>query len=149
MTVYAPVDDVVSPIAQALLNIAQTQLSGIQTFYAYETDGPPDHNSFMVMDPQFEVTDDTNGRLFLLLKFRLCLRYQQVVESVDTPPLRSYIMPMLSAYSAWDNNELGGLARLISVRSGGIVRELYAGTPYKTLVLTVNVETEYNIPTGE
>lgn len=148
MTVYPPNDDVVGPIAQQLISIGQTQLTGIEAFYVDETDEPPVHNSLMVMNPAFEVKDDTDGRLFLLLKFKLCLRYDSRLSQVDLPALRTYLTPMLKAYGAWVNNELTGLARVTSIVSGGIVREIYNGTMYRTLVMNLSVETEYNIPTN-
>lgn len=148
MTVYPPTDDVVGPIAQALVAIAQTQFTGIENFLVDETDEPPPHNSLMVMNPAFDVKDDSNGRLFLNLKFKICLRYDTRQSTIDLPALRQYVTPFLLAYGAWENNELGGLARLLSVAGGGIVRELYAGTLYRTLILNLLVETEYNIPTN-
>lgn len=148
MTAYPPIDDVVGPIAQEFINIAQASFTGIEGFYPDETDEPPPHNSLMVMNPAFDVKDDSNGRLFLLLKFKLCLRYDTRQSSIDLPALRQYVTPFLLAYGAWENNELGGLARLLSVAGGGIVREIYNGVLYRTLVLNLAVETEYNIPTN-
>lgn len=147
MTVYPPNDDIVGPVAAALLTIGQQSFTGIESFFADETDEPPPHNSLMVMNPTFDIRDDSNGRFFLMLKYRLCLRYDVRESTVDLPALRQYVTPFLLAYGAWENNELGGLARVTSVTSGGIVREMYSGAMYRTLLLNIVVETEYNIPT--
>lgn len=145
-TVYNPTDDLVGPIASALLSVGQTQLTGIDYFYADESDEPPQHNSLMVMSPQFDILDDTNGRLEMVLKFRVCLRYNVRQISVDNPALRTYMTPMLQAYSSWANTDLGGLSRQIDVKGGGIIREMYAGEMFRTLLLNLGVVTEYNIP---
>lgn len=148
MTVYPPNDDVVGPIAHQLVLIAQSQLTGIDYFYEYETDGAPQHNSLMVMEPKFDITDDSDGRYFIILKFTIVLRYSTSQTSIDLAPMRQYVTPMLQAYGSWLNSDLGGLCRIVSIKSGGIVRELYAGEPFRSLVLNIAIETEYNIPTS-
>lgn len=143
--VYSPADNLVGPIIQQLANIAQTNITGITEVYIDEPDGAPEDNSLEIGLAKYDVLDDTNGKLKLLLTFSLRFRRTRVTAAQDLPALRSYVIPFLMAYSSWGAQDLAGDSMLVTVKQGGITQDIRSGQPYRTLITNVQVLTEFNI----
>lgn len=128
--------------------IASGQITGVGRIYEQEPDTPPEDGSVIVAMRKFKVESDTNGKLKLRITFGLfyCKRRKRTTQ--DMPAVEQYLMPFLSAYSAWGNQTLNNDAELVGVSDGGVVQQPIAGEIYRCLVVNVDVLTEYNIPTS-
>lgn len=146
MTLYTPSDILVGPIVQQIATIIENQIAGVDRVYVNIPDGPPEDNSVIIPLTNFEILDETNGRLSVRLTFgmRHLIRRKSMDEAITN--CYSYIMPYFQCFSAWVNQDLGGLARLMTIKNGGVTQFIEAGQVFLALIINLQVLTEFNIP---
>lgn len=146
MTIYSPSNDLVQPIIHAIADIIRNQIDGVSYVYEEVPDTPPEDASVVLPLQPFKVLGDTNGKLYLKIPIavRFVVRRGSFAENIAYA--YTYIAPFLKAFSAWENQTLGGLAQSVSPTTGGVAQIIENGTAYVCLVTVVEVLTEYNIP---
>lgn len=143
---FTPSDSLIGPIVSQIAQIIETQIAGVDRVYPNIPDGPPEDNSVIIPLSNFEILDETNGRLSVRLTFgvRHLIRRKEMGESVTA--CYSYLMPYFQCFSAWKNQDLGGTARLMTVKNGGITQFIESGQVYLALIINLQVLTEFTIP---
>lgn len=146
--VYQPDPTFVTDIIAALAEIARTQVAGINTIWEQPPDGSPEDGDLIFPSPAFAIKGNTNGKLYLSLKFSMRYVIRRGDLSADMLQAYSYITPFLLAYSAWGNQQLGGLCQEINVNTGGVTQSIFSGINMICLLINLEVLLDYNIPTS-
>ncbi|GHO55525.1 hypothetical protein [Ktedonobacter robiniae] len=148
MTVYQPQDPVISPVVAAIANIVQTQIAGVTVVYQQPPDGPPEDGSVVIPLSTYKILGDSNGKMYTKLTFgiRHFIRRGNFQENVLAA--YSYWYPYMQAFSAWGNQDLGGLAQNITVSNGGVTQFVQAAQVFTALIVNLDVILEFNIPTS-
>ncbi|GHO45191.1 hypothetical protein [Ktedonospora formicarum] len=143
---YEP-QDVISPIISAIADIVHTQISGVSQVYEQPPDGPPEDGTVEIPLSNYKIADDTNGKL--CTHFTFGLRHFVVRGSFPENVLAAYAYwwPYMQAFSRWSNQSLGGRARLMTVTNGGVTQFVQAGQVFVCLIVNLEVQYEFNIPT--
>jgi hypothetical protein len=144
MPTYPAEDTVIGPIVDQLHRIIHGDV-GVERIYDTDPDSQPEHGSAIIPAPLFEILSDTNGKLYLKLKFQIRHVSRRTVLAQNLKYLYTYVMPYLQALAAWPNNELGGEAIQVNIIKGGIGQLPVNGQVHLALYLNIEVLTEFNI----
>src|SRR5579859_3831617 len=132
---YTPDDWLIGPMVASLADIISNQITGIDKVYQQDPDGSPLNNSVTITLHKFKVEDDTNGKLQLRIIFAITHWFRRSNYGQGIAKAYSYIMPYLLTFSAWPNQQLGHLARIMQVSEGGVTQLKYANEPHVGLVI--------------
>lgn len=143
-----PADDIVGPIVSALSNVLTTQISGLGRMYTKAPDGPPENNSVIFPLTKVKFEEDTNGKFYVRLTFRITYIQRRSKYPDNIQALYTMFSSMSRILSSWPNQTLGGASISVCPKDAGFTQWAEAGTSFVALFINTEVLTEYNILTS-
>ncbi len=147
-TVYNPDDTVIGPIIQALGSIVQAQITNVAIFYTSPPDAAPEDNSFMFAFTGFALNNKDTGSTYIepVLQFKLAHFVRQSTFSDNLAFLQQLYLPYMLVFSAWYNQDLGGLSLTVTPKKGSITQVPYSDEPRVALLIDLEVVIQIQIP---
>lgn len=143
---YTPNDNFIGPIIHNIAVIIKTGIPSITTVYEDMPDRAPVDNSVVLPLTDATPIDETNGKLQVKVNIGGKHLFRRKEMSANIVQAYSYLQPWMFLLAAWPNQDLGGLARSITMSKIRVTQAGEAGTPFLALAIDFTVLTEFNIP---
>jgi len=143
---FSPNDSLIGPIVHQLALFIQAQIPSIAYLYEKLPAKPPQDNSFIIPLLKSKITNETSGKIYLMLTFAVQHIFRRKELDANIASAYSYIVPWLSLLAAWPNQNLGGLTRSVSAKDLLLSQAAASGQAVVALTFHVEIETEFNIP---